>query len=137
MKKFIFIVFVFMGMLSAQESQFKTLYIRPYFQAQVQYFFGRKYNNSVTKRGLQSKMQQGFHLIHMLTHGGETAFGLSDSISPSNDTIKGLYTVEDAKQMVCQRPSIFIALSCLTNAFDRKECLGRAFMNNARNGVAA
>lgn len=111
--------------------------IKPYFPARVQYFFGRKYNNSITKEKLQNKFQQGFHIIHMLTHGGKTVFGLSDSISPSKDTIKGLYTTQDAKQMVCQRPSIFMSLSCLTNAFDHTECLGRAFMNNAQNGVAA
>ena len=116
---------------------FYNVDIRPYFPAQVQYFFGKKYNNSITKEKLQNKMQQGFHIIHMLTHGEKTAFGLSDSISPYKDTIKGLYTTQNAKQMTSSRPSIFIALSCLTNAFDHEECLGRAFMNNARNGVAA
>ena len=105
------------------------------FDAEAQFYFGRKYDNSITKESLQDKMQEGFHIIHMMTHGGIEVFELSDSITPQNDTIKGLYGLSDAEQMVCDKPSLFIALSCKTNAFDYSKCLGRYFIKSPSNGV--
>ncbi len=107
------------------------------FQSDAQFYFGRKYDYSIKKEALQEKMQEGYQIIHMMTHGGIDVFALSDSITPRNDTIKGLYGLSEAEQMACNKPSLFVALSCLTNAFDYSESMGRYFVKNPNNGVFA
>ena len=105
------------------------------FPANAQFYFGRKYNYSIKKEALQERMQEGYQIIHMMTHGGIDVFALSDSITPQHDTIKGLYGLSEAEHMDCDKPSLFVALSCLTNAFDYSRSMGRYFIKNPNNGV--
>lgn len=121
------------------EIESKRMYnqaIKPFFEADTQMYFGLKYNNSITTEKFQDKIQKGYHFIHLITHGGRDCFGLSDSILSGNvDTIAGLYTSADAMQMVSDRPTVFIAMSCHTNAFDDKTNIGRSFLINGKSGV--
>lgn len=117
-------------------------YIEPYFPADTQTLFGNKFFDSkedpacLDVEEFQEKIEEGFHIIYLTAHGETKQFCLS---AQTGDAPEGreYYNVSHAMEMQSDKPSVFVALSCWTQAFDTSENLARHFIINPENGVLA
>ncbi len=131
--------------LNPTEETSKYLYencIRPYFPADTQTLFGNRFFDSRDESTcldvdkFQSKIEEGFHIIHLIAHGDKDKFRLS---AETGDEPEGreYYTITHAMQMKADMPCLFVALSCLTNDFSYSNSMVRYLLKNPDNGVFA
>ena len=117
-------------------------YIQPSFPADMQTLFGNKFFDNKNEptcldvEEFQAKIQEGFHIIHLIAHGDRDKFCLS---AKTGDAPEGreYYTITHASQMKSDVPCLFVALSCWTNDFSRSNNLSRYLLKNPSNGVFA
>lgn len=91
--------------------------------------FSENASYELNAMNLQTQLSEGFHHIHIMTHGIPNAWILEN----------GVYKISDAKSLVNDNtPSIIITSACFTNAFDNPtQCLSESFIKNNQSGVVA
>lgn len=117
-------------------------YIEPSFPADMQTLFGNKFFDNKNEptcldvEEFQAKIQEGFHIIHLIAHGDRDKFCLS---AKTGDKPEGreYYTITHAMQMKSDVPCLFVALSCWTNDFGYSKNMSRYLLKNPNNGVFA
>jgi len=62
-----------------------------------------------TATNLQSVLNNGYHFVHMVTHGGQTVWQMETG---------NFYDTTNAQNQTNSNPSIIIDMACFTNAFD-------------------
>ncbi len=111
-------------------------YISPYWTGERTRFYdsgtdfsgGASYDLSSTN--LQTQLNNGYHFVHMATHGGQAAWAVETG---SN------YSSTNAANLSNQNKSIVITIACNTNDFDDTRdssdpCLSEAFLRNPHGG---
>lgn len=94
------------------------------FDTNTSYEGGASYELNPTN--LQNRLAEGFHYIHVMTHGLPNLWELE----------KGEYLTSNAQSLCSSVPSILLTTSCYSNAFDKPYlCLSEAFIQNPQSGV--
>lgn len=116
-----------------KSEQMYSNYITPYWPNGVKTRFydtgtdfsgGASYD--LTATNLQSVLNNGYHFVHMATHGGQTSWTMESGFT---------YLSSNAQSQINSKQSIIVTIACLTNAFDTDEpCLSEAFIRNPSGG---
>jgi hypothetical protein len=120
-----------------KSEQMYSTYILPYWTNSVKTRFydsdtdflgGANYN--LTATNLQTVLNNGYHFVHMATHGGQTAWSMETGSS---------YNTTNAQNETNSKKSIIVTIACNTNAFDDAQytsdpCLSEAFIRNPNGG---
>ena len=121
-----------------KSEQMYSTYISPYWTNPVKTKFydtgtdfqgGANYN--LTATNLQTVLNNGYHFVHMATHGNQTIWGMETGNS---------YSSTNALNQTNSKQSIITTIACITNAFDDASpytsdpCLSEAFIRNPNGG---
>jgi len=84
----------------------------------------------LTESNLQSTLNNGYHFVHMATHGGQTSWSMETGSS---------YNSTNAQNQSNSNLSVIVTIACNTNAFDDTKytsdpCLSEAFLRNPNGG---
>lgn len=87
---------------------------------------GADYN--LTASNLVEQLNNGYHFVHLATHGNCTVWGME--VSPN-------FSSTNASSLTNCCPSIITTMACITNAFDYSTdpCLSEAFIRNPNGGA--
>ncbi|MBQ3675765.1 MAG: hypothetical protein II926_00155 [Bacteroidales bacterium] len=95
-----------------------------FYDTGTDYSGGSSYD--LTASNLQTKLNLGYHFVHMATHGNNTAWKMETGSH---------YTSNNALTQTNMNPAVIITMACHTNAFDRADtCLSEAFLKNPNGG---
>jgi hypothetical protein len=120
-----------------KSEQMYLTYISPYWTNAVKTRFydtgtdfigGASYD--LTATNLQTVLNNGYHFVHMATHGGQTTWSMETGSS---------YNTTNAQNETNSKKSIIVTIACNTNAFDdalytSDPCLSEAFIRNPNGG---
>ncbi|MFW5701053.1 MAG: C25 family cysteine peptidase, partial [Cyclobacteriaceae bacterium] len=115
---------MYLNYISPQWSGIKT----KFYDTGTDFTGGASYD--LTASNLQSKLNNGYHFVHMATHGGQTSWSMETGIS---------YHSINAQNQTNSKHSLIVTMACNTNAFDDAKftsdpCLSEAFLRNPNGG---
>lgn len=118
-----------------------TNYIKPYWNGKRYRFYdtltdfsgGKEYD--LTNVNLSNQLSNGYDIVDMMTHGGQTTWSMEKGLS---------YSSSDGSTQTNIRSSIITTMACNTNAFDTSSypgssdpCLSESLIRNPSSGVIA
>lgn len=111
-------------------------YIAPYWNATKNYFYdtGTSFvgdaSYDLTALNLQEQITNGYHFIHMATHGSALTWSMEQGSS---------FNTNNASSVQNENATIIVTMACTTNAFDDAidPCLSEAFIRNPNSSCLA
>ena len=121
--------------MAGQSERMYSTYIQPYWSnVEKKRFYDTDTdfegggNYVLNSDNLQKQINNGYHHIHMNSHGTETAWWLE----------RGTFLSYQTDSLSNPNPTIIATTACKTNAFDLNQtCLGEAFLRTSKSNVVA
>lgn len=115
-------------------------FIAPYWEGtRKKYYdtFSDVDDTAMSKDGLQNQLSKGYNFVDIISHGGETAWGIFPNYVENCKA--SLYEAADAWNLSNTGYSVITTNACSTNAFDNSTdpCLSESFIRNMYSGVVA